>query len=283
MGKDGVEEKVAAIEALRANDALRDTPATALDPLRKALKDRNNFVCSKAAKVAGDLLLRDTIPDLLDAFDRFLKDPVKTDSQCWAKYAIIKALKDLAHDDAAVYLRGIAHIQMEAVWGGKADVAGPLRGACALVLVACSMPRDAILLVLADALADKETGVRVDVARAIAQLPGQDSILMLRVKALAGDKEPAVVGQCLLSLLGTDSRGSIPFVARFLTHDNADLRVEAAAALGECPESLAAETLIARWKIEKSLDMKQAIELSLGVSRTREAREFLDHLRAETD
>jgi HEAT repeat protein len=204
MGKDGVEEKVAAIEALRANDALRDTPATALDPLRKALKDRNNFVCSKAAKVAGDLLLRDTIPDLLDAFDRFLKDPVKTDSQCWAKYAIIKALKDLAHDDAAVYLRGIAHIQMEAVWGGKADVAGPLRGACALVLVACSMPRDAILLVLADALADKETGVRVDVARAIAQLPGQDSILMLRVKALAGDKEPAVVGQCLLSLLGTD-------------------------------------------------------------------------------
>ena len=277
MGKEGVEEKVAAIEALR------DAPATALDPLRKALKDRNNFVCSKAAKVAGDLLLRDAIPDLLDAFDRFLKDAGKADPQCWAKNAIVKALKDLAHDDEAVYLRGIAHVQMEPVWGGRADVAGQLRGACALALVACSMPRNAILMVLADALADKETLVRVDVARAIAQLPGQDSILMLRVKALAGDNESAVVGQCFLSLLGMDARGSIPFVARFLNDSSHDLRMEAVAALGECTESLAAETLIARWKIEKSLDMKQAIKLSLGVSRTREAREFLDHLRAETD
>ena len=38
-------------------------------------------------------------------------------------------------------------------------------------------------------------------------LPGQDSILMLRVKAQAGDKEPAVIGQMFLSLLGIDARG----------------------------------------------------------------------------
>ena len=87
MTKQSFEEKLAAIESLRS------APQSALEPTRKALRDRNNFICSKAAKLAGDLLLRETIPDLIDAFDRFLKDPAKTDPQCWAKIAIVKALK----------------------------------------------------------------------------------------------------------------------------------------------------------------------------------------------
>jgi HEAT repeat protein len=276
VNKDAVEAKVAVIEGLRSY------PDDALQPLRKALMDRSNFVCSKAAAVAGDLLLRETIPDLLVAFERFLKEPVKTDPKCWGKNAILKALKDLEHDDPAVYLRGIAHVQKEPVWGGQEDSAAALRGACALALVACSLPRDAILFHLSDALGDPEMRVRADAARAIAQLPGQDSILMLRVKAQAGDKEPAVIGQCFLSLLGIDPRASIPFVARFLTAANEDLCFEAAAALGECSETLAVETLIARWRVEKSADRKRAILLSLGVSRMAEAKLFLDHLRTET-
>jgi len=276
VSKDSVEEKVAAIESLRQD------PVSAVEPLRKALKDRNSFVCSKAAAVAGDFLLGETIPDLLAAFERFMKDPAKTDPKCWAKEALVKALKDLGHEDSAVYLRGLAHVQMELVWGGQADSAAALRGAAALALVACSLPRETILLHLADALADPEMRVRIDVARAIAQLPGQDTILMLRTKALAGDREPAVIGQCLLSLLGIDPRSSIPFVSRFLTSPNEDLRFEAAAALGECPETAAVETLIARWRVEKRAEMKRAIVLSLGVSRLPEAKEFLDHLRTET-
>ncbi len=277
MSKDAVAEKVAEIELLRSS------PADAAAALPKALRDRNNFVCSKAAALADDLLLRDLIPDLLAAFERFLKEPVKTDPKCWAKNAIVKALKNLGHDDPAVYLRGLAHVQQEPVWGGQEDSAVALRGACALALVACSLPRDTILIHLADVLADPEMRVRSDAARAIAQLPGLDSILMLRVKAQAGDREPAVIGQCFLSLLGIDARASIPFVARFLTAANEDLRFEAAAALGECPETLAVETLIARWQIEKSPAMKRAIVLSLGVSRVPEAKAFLDHLRTETD
>jgi HEAT repeat protein len=272
VSKDTVEEKIAAIHGLRSS------PADAVEPLRKALRDRNNVVCSKAAAVAGDLLLRDLIPDLLAAFERFLKEPVKTDPKCWAKTAIVKALKDLAHEDPEIYLRGMAHVQKEPVWGGQEDSAAVLRGTCALALAACSLPRDTILIHLADALADAEMRVRSDATRAIAQLPGQDSILMLRVKAQAGDKEPAVTGQCFLSLLGIDARASIPFVARFLTAADEDLRFEAAAALGECPEALAAETLIARWRVERSPDMKRAIVLSLGVSRTAEAKQFLEEL-----
>jgi HEAT repeat protein len=272
VGKDAFEEKIAGIEGLRAD------PKNALEPLRKALRDRNNFLCAKAAAMAADFVLRELIPDLLAAFERYLKDPVKTDPKCWAKNAIIKALKDMDHEDPAVYLRGLSHIQMEPSWGPPVDAAAELRGACALALVACSLPRETILIHLADVLADPEMRVRIDAARAIAQLPGQDGILMLRVKAQAGDKEPAVIGQCFLSLLGIDPRPSIPFVARFLTAAEEDLRYEAAAALGECPEVLAVETLIARWKIEKSEAMKKAILLSLGVSRLPEAKEFLETL-----
>lgn len=272
MKQDAIGEKIAAL------DALRFSPSSALEPVLKALKDRSNVVCAKAAKVAGDLLLGDAVPDLLAAFQRFLKDPGKTDPKCWAKAAVIKALKELGHDDPAVYLIGMAHIQLEPVWGGSADAAAELRGACALALVACSLPREAILIRLADLLADPEMRVRIDAARAIAQLPGGDSILMLRVKALAGDVEPAAVGQCFLSLLGMDPRGSVPFVARFLTSPHQDLRFEAAAALGECPDTLAVEALIERWRIERSPEMKRAIELSLGVSRLPEAREFLAEL-----
>ena len=272
MSKDAFEEKIAAIEGLRAD------PEYALEPLRKALRDRNNFLCAQAAEMAADLTLRELIPDLLAAFERFLKNPVKTDPKCWAKNAIVKALKGLDHEDPAVYLRGLSHIQMEPSWGPPVDAAAELRGSCALALVACSLPREAILIHLADVLADPEMRVRVDAARAIAQLPGQDGILMLRVKAQAGDKEPAVIGQCFLSLLGIDPRPSIPFVARFLTAAEEDLRYEAASALGECPEAIAVETLIARWKIEKSDAMKKAILLSLGVSRLPEAKEFLKTL-----
>ena len=263
MTRQAFEEKLAAIESLRSS------PQSALEPIRKALRDRNNLICSKAAKLAGDLLLREAIPDLVDAFDRFLKEPAKTDPQCWAKIAIVKALKDLGHDDPAVYLRGIAHRQT------FVDAESTLRGACALALVDCSLPRETILIHLAEVLADPAMRTRIDAARAIAQLPGSDSVLMLRVKALAGDNEPAVIGQCLLSLLGIDPHSSIPFVARFLTSPNEDLRFEAAAALGECPDLLAVETLIARWRIERNLEMKRAIELSLGVSRIPEAKEFL--------
>jgi HEAT repeat protein len=261
--KDVVEEKLAAIESLRAD------PGNALEPLRKALADRSNLVSAKAARVAGDLLLRDAIPDLVAAFDRFLKDPAKSDPQCWGKIAIVKALKDLGHDDADVFMRGIAFRQT------FIDAESTLRGFCALALVASSLPREAILLHLIDGLADSEMRVRMDVVRAMAQLPGQDTLMMLRVKVQAGDPEPAVIGQCFLSLLGIDPRGSVPFVARFLREGRDDLYFEAAAALGECPERLAMETLIARWRIEQDAERRRAIVLSLGVSRIPEAKEFL--------
>ncbi len=256
--------------------ALRLDPGSAIEPLRKALQDRNNFLVSKAAALAGELGAQTLAPDLIAAFDRFLIHPAKSDPQCWAKIALAKALKDLNQYDSAVYLRGIHHIQMEPVWGGNADTAAPLRGTCALALVACPLPRFDILQNLTDLLgADAEKTVRVDAARAIAQLSGPDSLLLLRMKALCGDAEPEVVGQCFLGLLDLSPDDSVAFVAAFLGKENADVRLEAATALGECPKEEAVGLVKETWRKAQDSNLRRAIILSLGASRLESAAEFL--------
>jgi HEAT repeat protein len=272
VNKQAFDQKMEALEALRT---LATSPAT-VEPLRKALKDRNNYIASKAAAIVAELGLRELIPELAAAFHRFLVDPVKSDPQCWAKNAIAKALKDLDYSEADFYIGGLKHFQFEPVWGRKEDTAATLRGACALALVSCPLPRFGILTHLVEALAsDPAKTVRVDAARAIAQLSGPDSVLLLRLKALCGDKEPDVVGQCFAGLLDMSPQDSIPFVAAFLYAENPDLRVEAAAVLGECHEPAAVATLENHWRAHSDPETRRAILLSLGASRHIAAADFL--------
>jgi HEAT repeat protein len=272
VGKQAFDQKIEALESLRASPA---SPAAA-DQIRKALKERSNFLAAKAAALAGEFGLKALIPDLVQAFDRYMTDPVKTDPQCWAKNSIAKSLKDLGHDDSELFLRGLKHVQLEAVWGGREDTAATLRGACAFALVTCPRPRLEILEHLSDRLAiDPGKTVRMDAARAIAQLAGPDSVLLLRFKGLLGDRDPEVIGQCLLSLIGMSPRDYIPFAADFLDHANPEIRLEAAAALGDCHELRGVEILEERWRTHADPDVKRAILLSLGSSRQPEAAQFL--------
>src|SRR5207253_2656163 len=151
MSKAAFDKKMEAIDAMRS-----------AEPLRKALKERNNFLVAKAAGIAGDLGLQELVPDLLAAFDRFLANAVKSDPQCWAKNAIVKALKDLGHDDAAVFIRGMRHVQLEPVWGDVSDTAANLRGACAIALTGCVLDKITLLTHLIDLLADPEKPARID-------------------------------------------------------------------------------------------------------------------------
>jgi hypothetical protein len=267
MGKQAFDRKLEAIEALRQS---RD-----VEQLRKALKDRNNFLVSKAAAIAAAASLEALVPDLEAGFDRFMNDPVKTDPKCWAKTAIAKALRDLNHDNASLFVRGLKHVQMEPAFVRPEDTAVPLRGTCALALVACPLPRAEILTHLVDALgSDSARTVRVDAARAIAQIPGQDSILLLRLKALMGDEAAEVTGQCLASLLDIDSEGQMSFVAGFLERTD-DAAFEAVAALGECHDAAAVPILMESFKRSRTAEMQRAVLLSLGASRHAVGADFL--------
>ena len=161
-----------------AVSALRDvSPERAAPQLRAALADRVNLVIAKAAKVAGEMQLRELIPDLLGAFDRLFVKPVERDPQCWAKNAIAQALVDLDYREHAQFLMGARHVQMEAVWGGQEDTAQTLRGICLLGLVTCNdIPRAEIFRILVDAMADAAQVVRVEAIRAVAEMEGEAGI-----------------------------------------------------------------------------------------------------------
>ena len=111
-GKRAFEEQIAAL------DALREAPQESrIEPLRKALTERNNFVVAKAADLTREFSLHDLTPDLLKAFDRFFENPEKSDPQCWAKNAISRTLAAFEVQDPEVFLRGMRHIQLEAGLG----------------------------------------------------------------------------------------------------------------------------------------------------------------------
>lgn len=229
MSKQAYERKLSQIEELRSVPVEQAVPA-----LRRVFKDRSNYLVAKAAAVVGDRQIQELIPDLLAAFDRMMKDPVSTDKQCWAKTAIAKALKDLEHHEADIFLRGIAHRQLEPTWTRPVDTAATLRGICAIALTNCKHLQPLqILSSLTDLLADEETPVRIDAARAIAHLGAMEGLLPLRLKARLGDSEPEVIGHCFAALLNLAPSESLKFVAGFLHSEDADIRIEAAAALAD--------------------------------------------------
>jgi HEAT repeat protein len=271
-----IEEQLEALSQLRGSSAAAATPA-----LRKALADRVNLVAAKAAKIAAELPAPEVVPELLRAFDRFFEDPVKRDPQCWGKNAVARALKDLGYRESPAFLRGAIHIQMEPVWGGQEDTAGPLRGICLLALPACpDLAREQVLRHMVNALTEASPTVRADAARALAEMQGDDCALLLRLKARAGDVEAAVTGQVLEALLALERRAALPFVRQFLAAGG-EVAEEAALALGGSRQSDAVDLLLEFWPDARGLEYRQALLRALSISRHDRAIEFLKGLVAE--
>jgi HEAT repeat protein len=235
----GFDKELAELETLA--ESLRTGPASdqaQIERIRKALGHRNNFLVAKAAKLATELELAGLLPEVLAAYDRFFIDPVKSDPQCWAKNALVKALVKLEYRSKDAYLRGLRHHQLEPVWGGSSDTAGALRCACTHALVDCPGLSDAELLThLVSALTDTDKTVRVEAARAIGGVGGVSAALLLRLRALIGpvppDHEaPEVLGAVYSSLLAVEGAPAIPLVVKALEGGD-DLAAEAAFALAD--------------------------------------------------
>jgi hypothetical protein len=243
MSKSSVEDQLDEIRALKASAGELDQAALN-SRLRPYLQNANNLVVAKAADLAREFDVRETLDDLVAAFRRFLDSPAKKDPQCWAKNSLSKALHQLGCDEARLYLEGTRIHQFEPTWGGQSDVAGTLRASCAHALVDCpELTHHALLLHLLDLVADEDKAVRAEVMRAIAQAGGDSAALLLRMRALTAseNEDPAVVGYCFAGLLSIEGVPAIPFVAKFLVNQD-DLSAEAAVALGETrtPEALKA-------------------------------------------
>jgi len=271
MKNDRFKAKLTALEQLRK--AFDSTTAPAL--LRKGLADPSNFIVAKAAQVIGEAYLTEFVPELMATFSRLLDD-CDADPGCRGKEAIARALKDFEHRDPEIFLRGLEHIQFEPVFRMlRADTAGALRGVCAHALVACDIDSAVLLERLTDHLVDSDKAVRLECARAIAQLGRPESGILLRLKALSGDEEAEVTGQCLLSLLDLAAPGAVAFTARFLDAPQEDVQFEAASALALQHSAEALPYLETFWRRELSLDLRRAIVIALGGSPNPKAAAFL--------
>ncbi len=255
---------------------LRDAAAEEADgALRKALGDRVNLVVAKAAKLIGEMNRRELIPDLLRALDRLLEKGAERDPQCWGKSAIVKALVDLDHRDSGPFLRGVRSVQMEPVWGKLEDMAQNVRGICVLALAACTdLRREEILRHIVDVMTDPAQTVRTEAVRALESMEGDESALLLRLKARTGDREPPVMGQVFDSLLKLEREQGVAFVAPFLEGEAPEIGGEAALALGISRLPGTVEILRAAYDPARP-ELRQVILRALGASRSDAAIEFL--------
>lgn len=227
------------------HDCDQGSAADILLATRKALSDRHYLLVAKAAELSGERLLYDLESDLTTAYSRFLSEPVKRDPNCTAKGAIARALVAIDCQDADFYIAGIRYRQPEPVWGGTVDTAVDLRISCAAGLAATSYPR--ALVDLVDLLHDPEPHARSGAIRAIACTERLGAEAVLRSKALAGDEEAEVLGDCLTALLQVAPEEAPEFVAGFLDDDDAARSGLAALALGESRLEAALDLLRARW------------------------------------
>jgi len=260
---------------MRAIRAIRDAPESydLKRDLAPFLRHKSNHVAAAAASTAERLEAGALAQDLVEAFLELVKDPGKRDQGCKALIAIAKALVAMDEPAAKVYFAGVHHVQMEGSFGPPVDAAAPLRGLCAQGLARMGHP-DA-LLECVNLLADKEVPARVGAVRAIADSGDIAGTLLLRLKALVGDKEDEVIGECFAGLLRLAPAPSLEFVAEFLRSPSEEIRECAALALGESRLAAAFPVLRGAWEQTAQAGRRRTLLVSIAMLRLEEAVEFL--------
>jgi len=274
-------QKLAGLKALEADDE-----TTAKRGIRKALGDANTYIVGAAATLVARRSFEDLVPELLVAYER-LFDPTPDDPDlsldplAGGKRAIATALKELDYREPEPFLRGLDHVQREPAYRGKVDVAAELRCTCAQALLGCFIDPDVLLERLVPHLIDPETIVRVETARAIGAVGTAAAALLLRLKALSGDDEPEVTGECLRALLAAWESDAIAFVAGFLRDRSDAVRLEAASALAERRNPAAFAAVRDAWPDERESHVRRGIVLAIAAAPFPAAAEFLLSLVVE--
>jgi len=263
------EDALAAIHAVRQSPEKYDLERD----LAPFLRHKSNHAIAAAAAAAEQLEAGALAPELVQAFEKLMRDPAKLDPGCKATTAIVQALIQLEDPSAKVYFAGVRHVQLEGSYGPKVDAAAPLRGLCARGLARMGHP-DA-LLECVTLLADREVSARAGAIRAIADSGRPDGVLLLRLKALHGDKEIEIAGECFGALLSLDPAGSVAFVAKFLNSSIDGIGEQAALALGESHLPSAFEALREAWERGGVAEQRRTLLVAIAMLRIDEALEFL--------
>ncbi len=271
-------------ELTSALKQIRDDPTTTdgQTVLRRVLHSKQGVAIAQAARLVGQLELQDRVPDLVIAFEQLLQKPQTTDPGCVGKQAIAETLYRLDYRDAALFLTGIHHIQPEPVWGGQTDTAPKLRGTCALGLVRMNYP--AVMIELADLLADPEPEARVGAARAIAYSGTDQGVPLLRLRIKLGDTPP-LLSEYFVALLKLAPSSSLSLVQDYLyardrlgLGEATEIAEAVALALSESDHPEAFSLLRDWWQHVRDPGLRKTALLTIATLRSDAALEFLLNL-----
>lgn len=247
--------------------------AVARETLTQALANDDFPVVAAAAQFIDQTGLPDFTDALEGAMERFLGASAENDKGCMAKMAIANALYHATNGSYRLWLRVVRHVQMEAVWGERIDVAGNLRGVAALALAETGSVE--ALFEIVRLLVDPEVEARRLAVRALGASRRTDAELLLRLKMLTGDRHAEVLSECLSALMQAAPDRSLEFVAAFLDSPQPAVSEGAALALGESRLPEALDRLIETWEAEPRADKRANLVLALALHRSDEAFAFL--------
>ena len=175
------------------------------------------------------------------------------------------------------------HVQLEPVWGGSADSAGPLRSTCALALVQCrEVSSHHVLVSLIPLLADKEIPVQVNTVRAIEQVGGDAAALLLRLRADLASEAPEVLGACYSGVLAMEGPAALAWATRYLPAAN-DSAAEAAMAIAQTHTPEAFEVLRAAFAEARDHWFRSVLLSAIALVRQVEATDWLLELIANEE
>jgi hypothetical protein len=289
-------------EALQKISELRDEGGSekGLTALRKTVRKQAGVVVAKAAEVAAEWNATELAQDLHDAFYRLNEKGLDTDPQCWGKTAIIKALYDLAWQNTKIFVDGCKTVQLEPVYGGKADSAVALRTAAIQALAQLpTADMTTVTNMLADLLGDESPKVRAEAARSCVYCQPLLVAPLLRLRIRAGDVEPRVLGVCFDTLLvvSPDSE-TVQLVLEYAApkefsveqlrsrkSPNSHSDVLQSEAIASLASSSLAEAIHTVTKLYPTLDaqLRRVLLTALGGSSASEAFNFLCQVVREKD
>ena len=266
--RDRTEEALDQLSALHGID----DPFLLADELKKFLADRSNLVVARAARFIRENHVPQLIPELVASFERLMKDAPRLDKRCAGVTEIVMSLYEKDYREPDVYLKGIEHVQMEASFGPPVDTAAALRGISAQGLLRTGYPH--ALKKAVQLLIDDWAPARIGAVRALAANGGDAGTLVLRHKALVGDKDGEVTAECFAGLLAAEREQAVDFVAAF-AQDGGDAAETALLALGESGLPTAIDFLRSMWPRAGHSPIRKTLLLALAVSRNEDAVNFL--------
>jgi hypothetical protein len=167
-------------------------------------------------------------------------------------------------------------VQLEASFGPPVDEAAKLRALSAQGLLRTRYPEAPSEVV--PLLVDRESAARIGAVRGLAANGGETGALLLRLKVLTGDTEPAVLGDCFSGLLVSAPDKSVGFVARYLDAEDDAVAEAAMLALGESRLSPAYEALREKWERSVGSPARKTLLGAMASSRLDDAVTFLVRL-----